>query len=362
MRIREIHDSKMPSITEWLQATSYKKINAFRSEDNHKRDRLEVLFQIINLPYDKPEKMMATDIKNRTKIFLDVLKRRGDEKCALRLVPTVDGLPKLRVRGKTLKKNLTWFHKQKIDHRLYKVEIIPHNDDTLYSAIFIVSQSSIQGEIVKGAHWQLTQGFHEYQPITFHYDYNRWRLSPNNDKQARKILKRAIGYIRVAKQDKQKKLASKLRAKFNNKKHLLGYFEFVVYPDTGITYIDYNRKMPRQDYFNIKQVSSAVKTDGMAASNGKAIGKIRKIFNPRKDKFKRGDILVCKMTTINFIPLMKKAGAIITEQGGILSHAAIVSRELKKPCLVMVKDATKRLKNGDLVLVNATQGTIHRLS
>ena len=55
---------------------------------------------------------------------------------------------------------------------------------------------------------------------------------------------------------------------------------------------------------------------------------------------------------------MQKASAIVTDQGGILSHAAIVSRELKKPCIVGSSDATKKLKNGDMVTVDADQGTV----
>ena len=55
---------------------------------------------------------------------------------------------------------------------------------------------------------------------------------------------------------------------------------------------------------------------------------------------------------------IKKSSAIITEQGGILSHAAIISRELNKPCIVGVKNATKKLKNGQLIEVDADKGTI----
>ena len=71
-----------------------------------------------------------------------------------------------------------------------------------------------------------------------------------------------------------------------------------------------------------------------------------------------GEILVSPMTTPDFIPAMRKAGAIITDEGGITCHAAIVSRELKKPCIIGTRIATKILKNGDYVKVNATNGII----
>jgi pyruvate, water dikinase len=58
---------------------------------------------------------------------------------------------------------------------------------------------------------------------------------------------------------------------------------------------------------------------------------------------------------------MKKASAIITDEGGITSHAAIVSREMKKPCVIGTKIATKILKDGDLVEVDADRGIVNIL-
>lgn len=62
-----------------------------------------------------------------------------------------------------------------------------------------------------------------------------------------------------------------------------------------------------------------------------------------------------------FVPVMKKARAIITNEGGLSSHATIVARELNKPCIVGTKIATKILRNGDYVEVDADKGIIHKL-
>jgi pyruvate,water dikinase len=62
------------------------------------------------------------------------------------------------------------------------------------------------------------------------------------------------------------------------------------------------------------------------------------------------------MTSPDFIPILKKVSAIITDEGGITCHAAIVSRELKIPCIVGTKIATKVLKDGDVVEVDAQKG------
>jgi phosphohistidine swiveling domain-containing protein len=98
---------------------------------------------------------------------------------------------------------------------------------------------------------------------------------------------------------------------------------------------------------------------GSIGKNPKVTGRVRIVFDPSKEKeFKDGDILVTGMTRPEFVPLMRKAGAVITNEGGITSHAAIVSRELKIPCIVGTKIATKVLKDGDLVEVDAEKGII----
>lgn len=101
---------------------------------------------------------------------------------------------------------------------------------------------------------------------------------------------------------------------------------------------------------------------GLPASPGKAKGRARIILLHKQFKdFKKGEILVALQTMVNFVPIMKKSSAIITEFGGITSHAAVVSRELKIPCIVNVKDVTKILKNGDVMEVDADKGIVRRL-
>lgn len=102
---------------------------------------------------------------------------------------------------------------------------------------------------------------------------------------------------------------------------------------------------------------------GQTASPGIIKGKI-KIILFAKDAYliKRGEILVCSMTSPDYISAMQKSAAILTDEGGLLSHAAIVSRELGKPCIIGTKIATKVLKDGDLVEVDANKGIIKILT
>ena len=74
--------------------------------------------------------------------------------------------------------------------------------------------------------------------------------------------------------------------------------------------------------------------------------------------FDEGDILVTGMTRPEFMNVIKKASAIITDVGGILCHAAITAREMKIPCIVGTAVATKVLKDGDIVEVDANSGIV----
>ncbi len=98
---------------------------------------------------------------------------------------------------------------------------------------------------------------------------------------------------------------------------------------------------------------------GLTACLGKATGKVKVLTSAKEiHKIEAGDILVAVMTRPDYVPAMRKAAAIVTDEGGITSHAAIVSRELKIPCIIGTKIATQVLADGDLVEVNANHGVV----
>ncbi|MFH1366572.1 MAG: PEP-utilizing enzyme [Patescibacteria group bacterium] len=101
---------------------------------------------------------------------------------------------------------------------------------------------------------------------------------------------------------------------------------------------------------------------GMTAQQGKVKGKVRVIrLEHQTALLKTGEILVTSMTDPDMVPAMKKARAIVTDEGGITCHAAIVSRELKIPCVVGTKIATQVLKDGDRVEVDANIGIVRKI-
>ena len=105
---------------------------------------------------------------------------------------------------------------------------------------------------------------------------------------------------------------------------------------------------------------------GLVVSPGKARGRVCVIPSGEVDVSKisipSGSIVVTSMTTTNMVPLIRHAAAIVTDEGGITCHAAIISRELKIPCVVGTQIATKVLKNGDRVEVDADNGTVKIIS
>jgi pyruvate,water dikinase len=105
---------------------------------------------------------------------------------------------------------------------------------------------------------------------------------------------------------------------------------------------------------------SKILLKGLPASPGVASGPVKVIFSADEiDKVEKGDVLVTTMTNPDMVPAMEKAAAIVTDEGGPLSHAAIVSRELGIPCVVGTEKATKILKNGQIVTVDGTKGIVY---
>ncbi|MEK6978763.1 MAG: phosphoenolpyruvate synthase [Candidatus Micrarchaeota archaeon] len=106
--------------------------------------------------------------------------------------------------------------------------------------------------------------------------------------------------------------------------------------------------------------SAKILVHGLGASPGIGTGPVRLISSPKEiRKMQKGEILVTDMTTPDFVPAMKKAVAIVTNTGGMTSHAAIVSRELGVPCIVGTGNATKELSEGIKITVDGTHGNVY---
>jgi pyruvate, water dikinase len=109
-----------------------------------------------------------------------------------------------------------------------------------------------------------------------------------------------------------------------------------------------------------KEISGEVILSGLGASPGVASGKVKVINDLAElDKIQIGDVLVTKMTNPDMVVSMQKSVAIITDEGGMTAHAAIVSREMGIPAVVGTREATTKLKDGDIVTVDGSSGKIY---
>ncbi|MBU1854783.1 MAG: hypothetical protein KKF89_03615 [Nanoarchaeota archaeon] len=140
--------------------------------------------------------------------------------------------------------------------------------------------------------------------------------------------------------------------------------EFIMIPETNKPKVKVINQVPQKYRAIINRIKNSKINDvkGLIVQKGKAIGRV-KIINTYHDikRVEKGDILVSNTTHTNYLPAMKRSAAIITNEGGITCHAAIVARELNKPCIVGTKNATRVLKDGDLVEVDANQGIVRKI-
>ncbi len=134
------------------------------------------------------------------------------------------------------------------------------------------------------------------------------------------------------------------------------YYDFKTQTNTGIAdFLKANNLEIKEDVIpeNLKEIK------GQTAMGGKVRGPVRILHKKAEiPELQDGEVLVTTMTTPDYLPAMNKAIAFITDEGGITCHAAIVAREIGKPCIIGTKIATRALKTGDLVEVDADNGVI----
>ena len=137
-----------------------------------------------------------------------------------------------------------------------------------------------------------------------------------------------------------------------------GFMVFYFADGMKTEYVDYNQAKEKM-FAAIGRDQETQEVKGMVASKGKVQGRVRVILEIKEvSSFEEGESLVTSMTRPEFVPVIKKSAAIVTDEGGISCHAAIVSRELNKPCIIGTKNATRVLKDGMEVEVDAEKGVV----
>ncbi len=143
----------------------------------------------------------------------------------------------------------------------------------------------------------------------------------------------------------------------------LDYFVIVWEKDTKKPLLLTGQEGKKWEQKTLQKSDNSNIIHGRTACPGKVTGKVRILLKAEDcDQLQNGEVLVTFMTSPDFMPAIRKSAAIVTNLGGVTSHAAIISRELNIPCIVGTKIATQILKTGDLIEVDANQGIVVKLS
>lgn len=343
-------DKLIPPLTTWMKLIK-KNTEDFILEDRTKYDRLEILSSLTGIKCNIPIYKLKT-----TDILLNKNVPKFNGRCGWRLIPIKNNFPKLRTRGKSMVANKNWLKQEKIDPKIYpQVEIIPQHKQIINSGIFVIDKNKIFGEIVPGDLWQLIYGTVPTNlSIHFLYDFKKWTFSIKN-KGVEKIIKTLVKQLKIENTKIKKEIKTRLNGQLNSVNYIKGYYEFRAWKDKTLL-VDYDRILYK--LFNKHLLPNKLYLKGMCISPGKAKGEIKIINNPTKQTVTEKDIIVCPIITVDYIPLIKKCAGVIIKQGGMLSHASIVLREIKKPCLAISDEIIKTLKNKKIVTLNANNGQI----
>ncbi|MFH0969534.1 MAG: PEP-utilizing enzyme [Patescibacteria group bacterium] len=304
---------------------------------------MEILTAPENLSFYKKEEMdllKAKDIKKHAKKYFWIQNSYAGTKIAdldffkkrKKYLPPNLEIELKRIRNKTQEKK----------QELAKKYNLPEN-------ILRISNA-----IVDGIEWQDERKGHVF--IYLHYknlliEEAARKLSVSKDDLLNFGTKEILEFLKKKSADEVKNRRNSFAIVMDKKR--------IEYLDSKIAKRFWNIYVEEKVSGNIKEFR------GITVSKGKSLvnGKVKIVLDPLKvSSFKQGNILVAPMTTPDYIFLMKKASAVITDTGGLTSHAAIVSRELGIPCIVGTKIATRVLKDDQLVEVNANQGIVKIIS
>jgi phosphohistidine swiveling domain-containing protein len=352
------------SLSDWLIGANIQDRDEIVREDATKRDRLRLLNQIIGLPIVPTTSLTTRDIIDQSDTYLALLSSAGDTPYAVRAVPRVGGLPVLRNRRLPVRDLVKWLFSMGADLNSYDLSFEVHIDPVA-AALFVVGPKRVFGEAAHGGILQLNKGsLPDGRSLRFEFDYQRWHFS-RSDTDLESFLRAALDSLRVADEGRRSAIAGAIASKFTSG-YLNGYFEVISSPQRRPVFIDFNRELLRNaeqlrmDGAILPKDFSSRTLRGQPASRGVVSGRARvlKDDSPGTLSLRSGEILVCHFTSPAMLPLIMQAAAVVTDVGGVLSHAAIVCRELQKPCVVGLKTATIAINDLEEIEVDGEHGII----
>jgi len=356
------------ALADWLKAVRPVERDAILAEDSTRSSRLELLSVSMGLPIVGVTSFSGKEIADHSARLRDFV-AKASGRYAVRAFPPTDSGKVLRNRNLPVAQLVEWLERQGIELTGYVVEFSEHLPNQ-WATIFAVRPVGVIGELVRGSLRQLTQGGPAVAPtVSFTYDFASWSFDDPGP-EWRRIAESALGYTIVPDAGVRAMLTERLDCEFTAGGRLCGYFEAIVTPQQDIRFIDYNVTLGNQigdSYVELTKKNSEPRLVmdqivGRTASRGTATGPAKVLIFGQAAEIEDGAIIVCVEPTPDMVPLLPRAGGLVADRGGVLSHASIVCRELGIPCVVGTSTATEMIADGALITVDADAATVRLIS
>ncbi|NBE79609.1 PEP-utilizing enzyme [Micromonospora rubida] len=354
------------ALADWLRAVRSGDRSPILAEDSTRSSRLKFLADTIGLPIIGTTTFTGREVASNSDRFTAFV-RSADGRYAVRAFPSHDGGQVLRNRNLPLDPLVAWLMRQGLDLDTYEIEFSQHLPNQ-WATIFVVNTDGIIGEMVRGSLRQLTQGGPATAPsVSYVHDFQGWQLD-SPDPQWQRMAAAAVAFTEVPDPVVRERLRESLGCSFARERNLCGYYEAIVTPNADIRFIDYNISLGEQipgAFVHLMKGDRDGDADlrGRTASRGSVTAPARVVMHDVDEStpLDQGDVLVCVEPTPDMVPLLARAGGLVADRGGVLSHASIVCRELGIPCVVGTVNATEIIPDGARVQIDADAGLVRVL-
>lgn len=338
------------TLSQWLAESP--RVDALVEEDAAKRGRLEVLRREASVPSVSVVRYPYGELLEGSDVLDQLAREAGADLYALRLNP-VDGGEVHRERGRPVTELVDWARGLGLPRDSYEC-VFERHVESIASAIFICSASGMWGEFHDGPLLELNRGSVEGDVIQFN---GAWDAV---DDSLPGLVRQAADALAIVNADTRDRLTAECDSRFAGV-HLLGYFEVIADSAGSMWFVDYNRLLVEDAPEGLRTErarGSGVALRGRTGSRGSGRGPVVHAPDEGSRETPERYVLVASATRPELIGIMSGAEAVVTEVGGVLSHAAIACRELGIPCVVGVRGARSALPEGTEVVVDADEGTV----
>ncbi|MBS3092048.1 phosphoenolpyruvate synthase [Candidatus Pacearchaeota archaeon] len=237
---------------------------------------------------------------------------------------------------------------------IFSINPVKNNNNVMIEAVFGLGEGIVSGRI-KPDNYEVSRDLKLVSKVISEKKIAITRNSQGDTEEI--VLNSSKAKTQVLEEYEIKRLADyaiKIEEHYNKPQDI----EFAI--ESGEIYIVQSRPVTTHVKESKEEIKGNFILSGLAASPGVASGKVKIIKDiSQLEKVQKGDILVTQMTNPDMVVTMQRSAAIITDEGGITSHAAIVSREMGIPAVVGTGHATKLLKEGMIVTVDGFNGVIY---